>query len=401
MTKRNAVRLVSRAYYWPFVLITSLFLLWGFARAILDVLNKHFQLSLGVSRGESALLQVTVYGAYFLMALPAGLLISRYGTRKGVITGLSLFAAGALLFVPAGALGAFYGMLVPLFVIGCGLVWLEVAANPYVTALGDPSTASGRLNRAQSFNGLGSILGALLGGVFFFSDVTAPVGREVAVPYAVLGVCLCVIAFVFARLRLPEVVVPADASAPGTKSGRLDKAFFFGLFALFSYEVAEISINTFFINYVSDPGYVSPLHASFLLSFDGLGLFMAGRFGGSALMRRVAAERLLLVCALGALACMALVVAEVGWLSVGALIVCYLFESIMFPTVFALSLSRAAGREAQASSILMMSVVGGAVGPLLTGIFADRASMSAAFVVPMAGFAVVGLFALYCLRPRR
>lgn len=333
-------------------------MLWGFARAILDVLNKHFQLSLGVSRSESALLQVTVYGAYFLMALPAGLLISRYGTRKGVITGLSLFAAGAFLFVPAGALGAFYGMLVPLFVIGCGLVWLEVAANPYVTALGDPSTAAGRLNRAQSFNGLGSILGALLGGVFFFSDVTAPVGREVAVPYAVLGVCLCAIAFVFARLRLPEVVVPADVSAPGTKSGRLDKTFFFGLFALFSYEVAEISINTFFINYVSDPGYVSPLHASFLLSFGGLSLFMAGRFGGSALMRCVAAERLLLVCALGALTCMALVVAEVGWLSVGALIVCYLFESIMFPTVFALSLSRAAGREAQASSILMMSVVG-------------------------------------------
>lgn len=400
MTKRNVVCLVSRAYYWPFVLITSLFLLWGFARAILDVLNKHFQLSLGVSRSESALLQVTVYGAYFLMALPAGLLISRYGTRKGVITGLSLFAAGAFLFVPAGALGAFYGMLVPLFVIGCGLVWLEVAANPYVTALGDPSTAAGRLNRAQSFNGLGSILGALLGGVFFFSDVTAPVGREVAVPYAVLGVCLCAIAFVFARLRLPEVVVPADVSTPGTKSGRLDKTFFFGLFSLFSYEVAEISINTFFINYVSDPGYVSPLHASFLLSFGGLSLFMAGRFGGSALMRCVAAERLLLVCALGALTCMALVVAEVGWLSVGALIVCYLFESIMFPTVFALSLSRAAGREAQASSILMMSVVGGAVGPLLTGIFADRASMSAAFVVPMVGFAVVGLFALYCLRPR-
>ena len=208
MTKRNAVRLVSRAYYWPFVLITSLFLLWGFARAILDVLNKHFQLSLGVSRSESALLQVTVYGAYFLMALPAGLLISRYGTRKGVITGLSLFAAGAFLFVPAGALGAFYGMLVPLFVIGCGLVWLEVAANPYVTALGDPSTAAGRLNRAQSFNGLGSILGALLGGVFFFSDVTAPVGREIAVPYAVLGVCLCAIAFVFARLRHQYRVQP-------------------------------------------------------------------------------------------------------------------------------------------------------------------------------------------------
>ena len=196
-------------------------------------------------------------------------------------------------------------------------------------------------------------------------------------------------------LRLPEVVVPADVSTPGTKSGRLDKTFFFGLFALFSYEVAEISINTFFINYVSDPGYVSPLHASFLLSFGGLSLFMAGRFGGSALMRRVAAERLLLVCALGALTCMALVVAEVGWLSVGALIVCYLFESIMFPTIFSMSLSGLHGRQTgTASSFLVMSIVGGAVSPVLMG-FIGEARMSEGFLLPLVCFIAIAVYSVY------
>ena len=227
MTRRNVVCLVSRAYYWPFVLITSLFLLWGFARAILDVLNKHFQLSLGVSRSESALLQVTVYGAYFLMALPAGLLISRYGTRKGVITGLSLFAAGAFLFVPAGALGRLLWDARPAVRdrLRAGVArsgGQSVRHGP----LGDPSTAAGRLNRAQSFNGLGSILGALLGGVFFFSDVTAPVGpgkSPCPTPYWVCAFAPSLSSS--PRLRLPEVVVPADVSTPVRSPGAWTKPF--------------------------------------------------------------------------------------------------------------------------------------------------------------------------------
>ncbi len=397
MTKPSAVRLVSNQYFWPFVLVTSLFFFWGFARAILDVLNKHFQLSMGVSKGESALLQVTVYGAYFLMALPAGLLIRRWGTRRGVITGLLLFAVGSFLFIPAGENGTFYSLLQPLFVIGCGLVLLEVAANPYVTELGDAATAAGRLNRAQSFNGLGSIVGALVGGLFFFSDATTGAARDVAVPYTVLGSFILVAAFVFSRLRLPDISSAENEFHVPADGRRLGAVFGFGLFALFSYEVAEISINTFFINYVSDTGYLSPLQASFLLSFGGLGLFMAGRFVGSALMRRIAAERLLAGCAFGALLCMGLVVVGAGSLSIVALIVCYVFESIMFPTIFALALSRVGAQKAKASSILMMSVIGGAVGPLLTGGLADRIGISMAFVIPLVGFAVVLVYALFCL----
>ncbi len=401
MTERRGTPLVGNRFLWPFVLITSLFFVWGMARAILDVLNKHVQETLSVSKGESALLQVTVYGAYFLMALPAGWFIRNRGTRTGVVVGLLLFAAGAFLFVPSGWGSTFYGLLLPLFVIGCGLVMLEVAANPYAAALGDPLTAAGRLNRAQSFNGLGSIVGALAGGLFFFTDTADSASRNVAVPYVVLGVFVLLVALCFVRLRLPEVVVESDHSMHDGYGERIAPAFYFGLFALFCYEVSEITINTFFINFVSDSGYVSPFHASLLLSFGGLGLFMAGRFAGSALMRRVAAERLLAVCAVGALVCMACVMAGDGWLSVGALVACYVFESIMFPTVFALSLGYAGERRALASSLLMLSVVGGAVGPLLTGHLADAFGLTTAFAVPMVGFAVVLFFAMFSLERGR
>lgn len=401
MTERRGTPLVGNRFLWPFVLITSLFFVWGMARAILDVLNKHVQETLSVSKGESALLQVTVYGAYFLMALPAGWFIRSRGTRTGVVVGLLLFAAGAFLFVPLGWGSTFYGLLLPLFVIGCGLVMLEVAANPYAAALGDPLTAAGRLNRAQSFNGLGSIVGALAGGLFFFTETAGPASRNVAVPYVVLGAFVLLVALCFVRLRLPEVVVERDLRGPEDCGGRIAPTFYFGLFALFCYEVSEITINTFFINFVSDSGYVSPLHASLLLSFGGLGLFMAGRFAGSALMRRVAAERLLAVCAVGALVCMACVMAGDGWLSVGALVACYVFESIMFPTVFALSLGYAGERRALASSLLMLSVVGGAVGPLLTGHLADAFGLTTAFAVPMVGFAVVLFFAMFSLERGR
>ena len=165
--------LVAKQYIFPFILITLLFFLWGGARAVMDVLNKHFQLTMEVTKTHSALMQAVVYGAYFLMALPAGIMIRRFGTRIGVIAGLLLFGGGSLLFLPIGDNMVFEYVLLPLFIIGCGLVILETAANPYVTLLGDPRTSAGRLNLAQSFNGLGSIVGVLLGGQFFLPSVVA------------------------------------------------------------------------------------------------------------------------------------------------------------------------------------------------------------------------------------
>ncbi|MDE5846723.1 MAG: MFS transporter, partial [Muribaculaceae bacterium] len=185
-------RLVSKKYLVPFVLITSLFFMWGFARAILDVLNKHFQEMLHISIGQSALIQATTYLGYFLMALPAGILITRVGYRKGVVTGLLLFALGALLFIPGEWMMSFGMFLFALFIIGCGLVILETAANPYATELGEKETAASRLNLAQSFNGLGCILAPVIVGGFLFSDP----GSSVSVPYGIMGVAVLIAALI-------------------------------------------------------------------------------------------------------------------------------------------------------------------------------------------------------------
>ena len=202
-------KLTDRQYVVPFVMITMLFFLWGFARAILDVLNKHFQDELHISITESALIQVTTYLGYFLMAIPAGLFISRYGYRRGVVFGLTLFGLGALAFIPGNTFLAF---LAALFVIGCGLTFLETAANPYVTELGPKATASSRLNLSQTFNGMGCFMATLLVGQFLFREGSS---GNVAVPYGIMGGLVLIIALVFTRVRLPEVGGPlAPPSSP-------------------------------------------------------------------------------------------------------------------------------------------------------------------------------------------
>lgn len=400
MTNSNTdrVRLVATQYIVPFILITSLFFMWGGARAVLDVLNKHFQLSFGVTKAHSALMQSAIYGAYFLLAVPAGLLIRRFGTRIGVIVGLTLFGIGSLLFIPTSMVMTFELFLLPLFVIGCGLVILETAANPYITLLGDPRTSAGRLNLAQSFNGLGSIMGVMLGGLFFLSDSTVGSGNtDIALPYTYIGIFVLIVAVCFTKVKLPEVIQEDSQRVSGDKRA-LKPLFFLGLAALVAYEIAEISINTFFINYMSDDGFLSPKDAAMALSIAGLGLFMAGRVIGSGLMSRISSKKILLICAFGTVTAMVLTILPLGVVSKCALVVCYVFESIMFPTIFALSLQYAHGDTERASSILMMSVVGGAIGPVTMGWMGDTFSIAAAFIVPLVGFLVVLAFAIATLK---
>ena len=400
--------MVAKQYVLPFILIASLFCLWGGARAILDVLNKHYQLVMHVSKTQSALIQAVVYMAYFLGAVPAGLLIRRLGTRIGVIIGLLLFAVGSFLFMPAVSFSVFEYILAPLFIIGCGLVLLETAANPYVTLLGDPHTSAGRLNIAQSFNGLGCIAGALLGGLFFFGggDAAQGGGASIAVPYMVLAVIMLAVAVCFSFIKLPEVILeePAHDSADAAASCKspLGVAFFFGFAALISYEISEISINTFFINFMTDDGFMTPTQATVALSMGGLLLFMGGRVVGGLLMSRISTERIFMVCAVGTVATVLLAMMPLGAVSKMALIVCYVFESIMFPTIFALSIKGLSGRATEtASSILMMSVVGGAIGPLAMGWMGDHFGMRLALGVPLATFVVVLAFAAYSLARSR
>lgn len=393
------MKLVSKQYRLPFILITTLFFMWGFARAILDVLNKHFQESLSISITQSTLIQATTYLGYFLMALPAGIVITRWGYRRGVVTGLLLFGIGSLMFIPGASLASFPIFLAALFVIGCGLVLLETSANPYAAELGAKETAASRLNFAQSFNGLGCILAPVIVGGFLFSDGNG----GVAVPYTVMGVIVLLAALIFTRVQLPEITDGQVNAADETEHRGLmatirdlwgRKMFRRGVLALLCYEIAEISINSLFINYATADGWMTKTTASVVLSFGALGLFMVARIVGSAVMSNVKAEKVLLWCAVLTVVGASAVVCNAGWFSRAGVFACYAFEAIMFPTIFAITIGHAGKSVKIASSFLMMTPIGGAIGTALMGYMADVTTISTAFVVPAAGYFFVLLYAL-------
>lgn len=399
-------KLISKRYALPFALITTLFFLWGFARAILDVLNKHFQSELSISITRSTMIQTVTYLGYFLMAIPAGIMITRRGYRRGVVTGLICFGVGALLFIPGAAVMSFPLFLTALFIIGCGLAMLETAANPYAAELGAKETAASRLNLAQSFNGLGCIVAPALVGGFLFSDPNS----SVATPYTILGIVVLVAAVCFSRADLPEIKTDdAPASTPGASDsvsgtsrtlGQSVRAlwsrprFRLGILALFCYEIAEISINSLFINYATYDGWLTPAVAARILSFGALVLFMAARVIGSFVMSRIAANKVLLFCAIMTVLGACTVALDLGAVSKAAVFVCYAFEAIMFPTIFAITIAEAGDDVKIASSFCMMTPIGGAVGTFLMGLVADSASLSSSFLIPAAGYAFVLIYAI-------
>lgn len=394
--------LTDKRYVVPFVLVTILFFLWGFARAILDVLNKHLQNEIHITITQSALIQVTTYWGYFVMAIPAGLFINRFGYRRGVVFGLLLFGMGALLFIPGAYIGTFYAFLGALFIIGCGLTFLETAANPYVTELGDRATATSRLNLSQSFNGLGSLFATFVVGQFFFRQTGT--GGDVTVPYTILGVLVLIIAFVFSRVNLPEIPHPVIEEKENEMSGNFarlwrHKLFVFGLIALLAYEVAEISINSYFINFVTAQGWMNDNTASVVLTIA-LAFFMVGRFAGSWMMRQIDARLVLLCCAVGCVVCIGLVLNDFGPISMVALIGNYLFEAIMFPTIFSLALSGLGNLTKSASSLLMMTPIGGC-GFLLMGYAADHVGPVVPFLLPFFGYMIVLAYAICLCKTKR
>lgn len=396
-------KITTKQYSLPFALVTSLFFLWGFARAILDVLNKHFQNALDITITQSSLIQVTTYLGYFIMAIPAGWFINRRGYRMGVVFGLTLFGIGSLLFIPGAEAETFYAYLGALFIIGCGLAFLETAANPYVTELGHPDSATSRLNLSQSFNGLGSLSATFVVGQFLFNGTES--GGNIVIPYTALGIVVLIIAVVFSRVDLPEIQhrVTAEDRSQGTRIMKLFRhhsMFVFGLLALLAYEIAEISINSYFINYVTAKGWMTDNAASIILTVA-LGLFMVGRFAGSWAMRRVKPERMLLYCATGSVTCVGVVMLNLGVVSMVALVLNYVCEAIMFPTIFSLSLRGLGNLTKSASSLLMMTPIGGC-GFLLMGLVADSTHMmSMPFIIPFIGFFVVLLFASELTRKQK
>ncbi|MDD7247496.1 MAG: sugar MFS transporter [Prevotellaceae bacterium] len=388
----------GRNYLLPFLLISTLFFLWGFAHSILEVLNPHFQESFQISKTMASLVQAAVYGGYFLMALPAGYIISRWGYKAGVLTGLLLYGIGALLFIPGARINSFYFFVFSLFVIGCGLTCLETSANPYTTVLGDPSKAESRINFSQCLNGLGWIMGPFVGGALLFS------GGSIATPYAVVGIAVLMVAVVFSRVRLPEIKdggndgeearqPSADAAA---KPSLCNVPFIFGLVALFLYVAAQTGVNSFFINYMTESAFIDSKTASQWLAFGGMGLFVVGRLTGGIVMNYIRGEVLLGIYAVAASAATLFLVNSTGMRTLAAFFVVYLCESIMFPTIFALSLRFAQGNTKRASSLLIMTIVGGAVAPPIMGYIADTThSMGLAFIVPLLCYIAIAVYSVF------
>lgn len=391
--------IVSKQFLLPFVLIASLFFFWGFAHSILDILNKHYQDALVISKTRSALVQAMVYGGYFIMAIPAGAIIRKWGYKAGVLTGLILYGIGALLFIPGEMIMSFNFFLVCLFVIGCGLTCLETASNPYIAVLGDEETSASRLNLAQSLNGLGWIVGPLVGGLLVFRGADGNSG-SVALPYTIIGIAVLLIAIVISRVKLPEIKEDTVDITSG-ESLFHSRTFVFGLVAIFFYVAAQTGINSFFINYVteSQPS-VSSRDAALMLSFGGMGLFFVGRLLGSWGMSYIKAGALLLLCALGASACMLVVILGSGIIAVSALVMTYLCESIMFPTIFALALRGLdASNTKRGSSYLIMGIVGGAIAPVLMGVLGET-NMAIGFIIPLVCFIFIAAFALHLIRTK-
>lgn len=378
----------------PFILIALLYLLWGCAHGLLDVLNKQFQLSFAMSKGQSGLIQFITYIAYFIMAVPAGLLLRRIGYKRGIVSGLLIFALGAFAFIPAAMIGSPVAFLAALFIIGCGLTIIETGAHPYATSLGPERSAAQRINIAAAFNGVGWIVGPLIGGALIFG---AGEGDPLAMakPYIWVGAAVLAVCLLLSFMRLPEIV--PESGEPRTMDAAetslwSHKHFKWALLAQFLYVGAQTGIGSFFINYVTelDPA-IGNETASRLLAFGGMGLFFVGRLLSGIVMKWFRPAGLL--AGFGALAtvCMVLVMLSLGHVSLYALYLSFFFMSMMFPTIFALGVRGLGVHTKKASSYLVMCIVGGAVFPLLMGTI-GRSAIAMGFVLPLVAFAVIGVF---------
>ncbi len=431
MTDSKSIFVTSdgKNYRLPFILITCLFLLWGFAHSLLDVLNKHFQDALDLTKAQSGLVQASAYGAYFLMALPAGFVARKYGYKKGVLFGLILFAIGCFWFVPAVSIDKFWAFLFGLLIIFGGLTFLETVANPYTTVLGDPKYAASRINLAQTFNALGWILGPLIGSLLIFksestdnpflsfgktirtlftgvNESVVPVlptadkavdNTALIIPYVGLGIVVLLVIVLFFLSMLPEVTPDSSGSDSNVEEGQQSliksKHFVYGVIAQFLYVAAQTGIGSFFVNYVVEAESlgISEMQAGILLGLGGMGLFAVGRFSGSSLMKIIKPGRLLGSFAAVNTLLMLVVATRHDNIGIIALILSYLFMSIMFPSIFALSIKGLGKKTKEASSVLVMTIVGGAICPSLMGAI-GASNMNVGFIVPMICFLYIFFF---------
>jgi FHS family L-fucose permease-like MFS transporter len=415
----QTTRLTEPQYVLPLVLITSLFFLWAFGVNLNDILIPHLKKAFRLTDFRSSLIQTAFFGGYFLAALPAGRLMERIGYKKGILAGLIMCAAGALLIIPAASARVYGFFLFALFVMACGQSFLEGAANPYVTILGPPESSERRLNLAQSFNAVGAVVTPFVGAAFILTasqysslqlSAMSPEqlqayqiaeANTVKGPYLVISGIFLLVAVLIYFSRLPEIS-EKDAEAGGRQSLRgilRYRHLVKGVVAQFFYVGAQIGVASFVIRFAQHIATGTPEKtAANYLKLHLLG-FMIGRFAGAALMKRIPAPKLLSVFAAGALVCGIIAVVTRGVAPLWAIVLIGFFNSIMFPTIFALSLKHLGSYTKLGSSLLVMSIIGGAVFPAIMGRISDLSSIQRAFLVPLICYAYVMYFALWGYKP--
>jgi FHS family L-fucose permease-like MFS transporter len=393
-------RFTENKYLITLIFVTSLFMFWGIAITMGDVLNKHFQHVLSLTKTQSAFVQFAIFGAYGVMGIPAGLFMKRFGYKNGVLFGLSLFALGSFLFVPAAAAASFPFFGGALFILGCGISTLETVAHPFVASLGDQRTSDMRINFAQAFNALGTIIGPAVGSYFLLrnnvegsTDLTS-----VKTLYIVIGSVIATIAVLFSFVKVPaltdpHVAVNPDAANVDThpEKGLFEHRHFkWAVIAQFFNVAAQAGTWAFFINYGHETmGFTDVVAGNYMILF--FVLMLTGRFVGTFLMRFIAPHSLLAIFA----ACnivMCLIIAQSwGWPSFIALLMLNFFFSIMFPTIFSLGLKNLGAHTQQASSFISMGVVGGAFFPFAMGAVAET-NVAHAYYLPIICYSVIFLF---------
>lgn len=413
----------GKNYFLTFTLVSTLFLLWGTCNGMIDVMDKHFQDFLHLTKSQSAWVQFAHYLGYLLMALPASWLARKLGYKGGIIAGLLLVSVGGFWFIPATSISAFWAFLLGVCLIAMGLTVLETVANPYTTVLGPKQYAATRINLAQSFNGIGWIFGPIIGGIFFYSSEGAEAAqKQLYIPYMVVAIVVLVMAAIFYFADVPDLNTEDEyhldeKADTDVKHSIWKHPHFTGaVVAQFVYVAAQAGIFSFFINYMIEeiPSissslanswffqnraelregsfFVNEQGATFLLGTIGFPLFLLGRATGAAIMRKLKAHRVLGTYALINVFMCAAVVFKLGWISVAAVFLSFLFMSIMFPTIFALGIYGLGVKAKRASGFIVMAIIGGAIMPKLMGHLGDIYNMSVGFIMPMFCFVVVSLY---------
>ena len=402
--------------------LTTIFFMWGFITCLNDILIPHLKSTFQLSYTQVMLVQFTFFGAYFLTALPAGWAVAALGYKKGIVTGLAIAGLGALGFWPAASLHLYPAFLGALFVLATGITVLQVAANPYVALLGPEKTSSSRLTLAQALNSFGTFLAPRLGGLLILSSaVISPLvlkqmapaeqlayqtqqAHVVQGPYIGLAVVLFLLAIFVWLFRLPALNEATDKDDHARHSfGEVlcHPHVLFGVLGIFFYVGAEVSIGSFMVNYLSMPdiGHMNEQEAANYVSWYWGGA-MVGRFIGSALTAKFSPRKLLAAFAVVNVLLVLTTMLSTGAVAMYSIIAIGLFNSIMFPTIFALSIERLGSMTSKASSLLVMAIVGGALIPTLQGFFADRIGLQHAFFLPLLCYAYIVFYGLYGSRVR-